>query len=63
MKRRNFLLGATAGAAISTLDWLRFFKSFGVPGTKKELGFLCVLCGSAVNYRAVNNSTWNPRKS
>jgi len=38
MKRRQFLAGALAGTAISTLDWLRFFRSFGVPGTKKELG-------------------------
>jgi hypothetical protein len=39
MNRRHFLAGAAAGAAISTLDWLRFFRGFGVPGTKKELGF------------------------
>ncbi|WP_157232228.1 DUF1501 domain-containing protein [Hyalangium minutum] len=38
MNRRQFLAGAMAGTAISTLDWLRFFRSFGVPGTKKELG-------------------------
>jgi hypothetical protein len=38
MNRRQFLAGAAAGTAISTLDWLRFFRSFGVPGTKKELG-------------------------
>jgi hypothetical protein len=38
MKRRSVLAGMAAGAAISTLDWLRFFKSFGVPGTAKELG-------------------------
>ncbi|MGZ6070673.1 MAG: hypothetical protein ACXWK8_05615 [Myxococcaceae bacterium] len=38
MKRRQFLTGALAGTAITTLDWLRFFRSFGVPGTKKELG-------------------------
>ncbi|WP_224242232.1 DUF1501 domain-containing protein [Hyalangium gracile] len=38
MKRRQFLAGALAGTAISTLDWLRFFRSFGVPGTAKELG-------------------------
>ncbi|MDY7227817.1 hypothetical protein [Hyalangium rubrum] len=38
MNRRRFLAGALAGTAISTLDWLRFFRSFGVPGTKKELG-------------------------
>jgi hypothetical protein len=38
MKRRQFLSGALAGTAISTLDWLRFFRSFGVPGTAKELG-------------------------
>jgi hypothetical protein len=38
MKRRDFLAGAAAGTAISALDWLRFFRAFGVPGTKKELG-------------------------
>jgi hypothetical protein len=38
MKRRQFLAGALAGTAISTLDWLRFFRGFGVPGTAKELG-------------------------
>jgi hypothetical protein len=38
MKRRSFLAGMAAGAAISTLDWLRFFKSHGVPGSPKELG-------------------------
>ncbi|QSQ22440.1 DUF1501 domain-containing protein [Pyxidicoccus parkwayensis] len=38
MNRRQFLVGAAAGTAISALDWLRFFRAFGVPGTKKELG-------------------------
>ena len=38
MKRRSFLAGAAAGGAISTLDWLGWFKSFGVPGTAKTLG-------------------------
>ncbi|WP_164017598.1 DUF1501 domain-containing protein [Pyxidicoccus trucidator] len=38
MNRRQFLAGAAAGTAISALDWLRFFRAFGVPGTKKELG-------------------------
>ncbi len=38
MKRRQFLAGAAAATAITTLDWLRFFRSFGVPGTTKELG-------------------------
>jgi hypothetical protein len=38
MKRRSFLAGAAAGAAISTLDWLRFFRTAGVPGTPLELG-------------------------
>lgn len=38
MRRRALLQGMAAGAAISTLDWLRFFRSFGVPGTPKELG-------------------------
>jgi hypothetical protein len=38
MKRRSFLAGAAAGGVISTLDWLGYFRSFGVPGTQKELG-------------------------
>jgi hypothetical protein len=39
MKRRAFLQGAAAGAAIGVLDWLAFFRRFGVPGTAKTLGF------------------------
>lgn len=35
MKRRDLLKGA---AAIGVLDWLGFFRSFGVPGTAKSLG-------------------------
>ena len=38
MKRRSFLQGAAAGGAIGVLDWLGFFRSFGVPGTSKSLG-------------------------
>lgn len=38
MKRRQFLQGAAAGGAISMLDWLGFFRRFGVPGTAKTLG-------------------------
>lgn len=41
MNRRTLLSGlAAAGAAgaITTADWLRWFRSNGVPGTKKELG-------------------------
>lgn len=38
MKRRDFLMGAGAGAVISTMDWLRYFKQAGVPGTAKSLG-------------------------
>ena len=34
MKRRSFLRGAAAGGAIGVLDWLGFFRSFGVPGTQ-----------------------------
>jgi hypothetical protein len=37
MKRRT-LLGAAAGTAIGVLDWLSFFRRFGVPGTSKSLG-------------------------
>jgi len=38
MNRRAFLRGAAAGGAISVLDWLGWFKRFGVPGTAKTLG-------------------------
>ncbi len=38
MNRRRFLGGATAGAVISTLDWLAYFRQWGVPGTRKSLG-------------------------
>ncbi|GEN06815.1 Protein of unknown function [Myxococcus fulvus] len=51
MNRRRFLAGAAAGAAISTLDWLRFFRAFGVPGTKKELGFAEAAAAEADNPR------------
>ena len=51
MNRRQFLAGAAAGTAISTLDWLRFFRAFGVPGTKKELGFAEAAAAEADNPR------------
>lgn len=38
MKRRSFLQGASAGAAIGVLDWLGYFRRWGVPGTAKSLG-------------------------
>lgn len=38
MKRRT-LLGAAAGTAVGVLDWLSFFRRFGMPGTPKTLGF------------------------
>ncbi len=38
MKRRQFLQGAAAGGAISMLDWLGYFRRYGVPGTAKTLG-------------------------
>ena len=38
VKRRDFLRGAAAGSAIGVLDWLGWFKRFGVPGTSKSLG-------------------------
>ena len=44
MKRRSFLAGAAAGGVISTLDWLGYFRQFGVPGTKKELGIAAAGC-------------------
>ena len=38
MKRRSFLQGAGAAGAISVMDWLGWFRRFGVPGTSKTLG-------------------------
>jgi hypothetical protein len=38
MNRRHFLAGAAAGTAIGVLDWLRFFRDEGVPGTSRQLG-------------------------
>lgn len=38
VKRRDFLRGAAAGGAIGVLDWLGWFRRFGVPGTSKTLG-------------------------
>lgn len=38
MKRRAFLTGVGASYAIGMLDWLRFFRQNGVPGTTKSLG-------------------------
>jgi hypothetical protein len=37
MKRRAFVKGAAAGGAISVLDWLGWFRRFGVPGSSKSL--------------------------
>ncbi|MGZ6132247.1 MAG: hypothetical protein ACXWLF_09485, partial [Myxococcaceae bacterium] len=38
MQRRTFLKAVAGSSVITTLDWLRWFRSFGVPGTAKELG-------------------------
>jgi hypothetical protein len=38
MHRRSFLQAVAGTSVITTLDWLRWFRSFGVPGTAKELG-------------------------
>ncbi|HVH42655.1 MAG TPA: DUF1501 domain-containing protein [Labilithrix sp.] len=38
MKRRAFLTGLGASYAIGMLDWLRYFRRNGVPGTTKSLG-------------------------
>ncbi len=38
MKRRAFLGGVGASYAIGMLDWMRFFRRNGVPGTPKTLG-------------------------
>jgi hypothetical protein len=51
MNRRQFLAGAAAGTAISALDWLRFFRAFGVPGTKKELGLAQAAAAEATTPR------------
>lgn len=37
MKRRQFLGGMLAGSALSVVDWLGWFRRFGVPGTQKSL--------------------------
>lgn len=39
MKRRDFL-GLALGSALSTVDFLKYFRAHGVPGTKKELGVM-----------------------
>ncbi len=49
MKRRSFLAGAAAGGVISTLDWLGYFRAFGVPGTAKELGLASAHAQAAAN--------------
>jgi hypothetical protein len=36
--RRRFLAGAGALGAISTMEWLGFFRDHGVPGTAKDWG-------------------------
>mgnify|MGYP000954961118 CR=1 FL=1 len=36
--RRRFLHGAAATGAISTMEWLGFFRRHGVPGTPKDWG-------------------------
>ena len=51
MKRRSFLTGATAGSALSLLDWLGYFRRYGVPGTSKSLGFAEAAADEAVNPR------------
>jgi hypothetical protein len=38
MKRRAFLGGLGASGALSMLDWLGYFRRFGVPGSPRELG-------------------------
>jgi hypothetical protein len=45
MKRRSLLAGLAAAGAISTADWLRWFRTQGVPGTKKELGLAEAVAG------------------
>ena len=38
MRRRSFVQGTGAAATIGVLDWLGWFRSFGIPGTGKTLG-------------------------
>ncbi|MBX7097477.1 MAG: DUF1501 domain-containing protein [Myxococcaceae bacterium] len=51
MKRRSFLAGAAAGSAIGVLDWLGWFRSFGVPGTAKSLGIAEAVAQAAATPR------------
>jgi len=48
MRRREVLAGAAAAGVISALDWLRFFRAFGVPGSKKDLGIAQAVAQAAV---------------
>jgi len=38
MKRRDFLAATSAGAALSVVDWLSFFRRNGIPAGAKDLG-------------------------
>ncbi len=49
MQRRTFLQAVAGGTVITTLDWLRWFRSFGVPGTSKELGIAAAAAQAAAD--------------
>jgi hypothetical protein len=48
-KRRTFLGATAAGAAIGMVDWLRYFKRNGVPGSAKELGIAKAAAAAATD--------------
>jgi len=47
MKRRAFLGGLGASYAIGMLDWMRFFRQNGVPGTATSLGIAEAVAAAA----------------
>lgn len=47
MKRRRFLQNLAGASAITAMDWLGFFRRFGIPGSKKELGLMQAAAQSA----------------
>jgi len=49
MQRRTFLKAVAGTSVISTLEWLRWFRAFGVPGTRKELGLASAAAQAATD--------------
>src|SRR5262249_26534676 len=47
MKRRAFLTGLGASYAIGMLDWMRFFRKNGIPGTERTLGIAEAVAASS----------------